>query len=103
MTYKELERNGKSAKGKMYLLKYFNKDKLTFREACIAKCYECMGMYIDGKVDCGIKDCPLYPFMPFRKGTKQAMRKMSDKQKKKISLNLHKKTDSNTVASHNNA
>jgi len=103
MTYKELKRNGKSAKGKMHLLKYLNGETTTIRGAALAKCYECMNMYADGKVDCGIKDCPLYPFMPFRKGAKQVMRKMSEEQKKKASLNLHKKTDPNTVVSHNNA
>lgn len=39
--------------------------KLTRAAAMKAKCYECMNGYIDGRVDCGIKDCPLYPWMPF--------------------------------------
>jgi hypothetical protein len=25
-----------------------------------------MGYYADGKMDCIVKDCPLYPFMPYK-------------------------------------
>jgi hypothetical protein len=31
------------------------------------KCHECMGGYTDGREDCGVKVCALYPWMPYRK------------------------------------
>jgi len=62
----DIETIGKSARGQKELLKHLNGEKLTFRQAIIANCYDCMGYYVDGKVDCELKDCPLYPFMPFR-------------------------------------
>lgn len=54
------------SRGRTELLKYLNGVRLTQRQAIIAKCFECMGGYVDGKVDCKIADCPLYPFMPFK-------------------------------------
>jgi hypothetical protein len=49
--------------------KEFNKhelgERLTFRQMILAKCYECMGKYADGKADCSIPVCPLYPMMPY--------------------------------------
>jgi len=59
--------NGIKARGSKELKKYFAGGRLTQRQMILAKCYECMGGYADGKVDCGIKDCPLYPLMPYRK------------------------------------
>ena len=37
-------------------------------EAISLKCEECMNEYIDGRRDCEIPLCPLYPYMPY-KGT----------------------------------
>jgi hypothetical protein len=34
--------------------------------AIIAKCYDCMGFYADGTMDCECPLCPLYPWMPYR-------------------------------------
>ena len=59
-----IKRNGKRAKGKQELIKYLEGGKLTYKQAVLAKCYECTGYCIDGRIDCGISDCPLYPFMP---------------------------------------
>jgi hypothetical protein len=52
--------------GKTTLLKYLYGDKLTRNAAITAKCCDCMGYYIDGRADCETKECPLYPFMPYR-------------------------------------
>jgi hypothetical protein len=35
--------------------------------AMLSKCHNCTGGYIDGKVDCEVEACELYPWMPFRK------------------------------------
>ena len=58
---------GKMARGRNELIKHREGKKLTYRQAALAKCYDCMGGYQDGKVDCEIPNCSLYPFMPFRK------------------------------------
>jgi hypothetical protein len=40
---------------------------LSFKGAILAQCYECNG-YEEGGVDCLGVSCPLYQFMPYRKG-----------------------------------
>ena len=56
--------------GKKELLKYKNGNSLSRKEAIIAKCYDCCGCFQDGKFDCLIDDCPLYPWMAY-KGLKE--------------------------------
>jgi hypothetical protein len=70
--------------GKAYLLKYLGGQKLSARQSAIAKCCDCMGYYVDGRMDCKMPDCPLYPFMPYREGEKYKTRTMSEETKKKI-------------------
>jgi hypothetical protein len=55
------------ARGEKELNKYIDGKKLTLRQMILAKCFECMGNYDDGKVDCELSDCPLYPMMPYGK------------------------------------
>lgn len=40
--------------------------KLSRTQAIKAKCYDCMGMYKDGKEDCLTPECPLYKWMAYR-------------------------------------
>jgi hypothetical protein len=42
-------------------------EKITMKKAILHHCHECLGYYIDGKVDCENVKCPLYAFMPYRK------------------------------------
>jgi len=58
---------GKFAKGRKEILRYFHGLKLTPRQAIVAKCYDCMAYFADGKNDCEMKYCPLYDFMPYKK------------------------------------
>jgi hypothetical protein len=58
--------NAISAQGRTELLKHVAGKRLTRNQAIKAKCYDCMGGYTDGKQDCRIHVCPLYPFMPYR-------------------------------------
>lgn len=58
---------GIKAKGKNELAKHLKGEKLTFKQAVLARCYDCTGGYTDGKYSCGIPHCPLHPFMPYRK------------------------------------
>ncbi len=39
--------------------------RLTMKQMILAKCYDCMGKYADGKADCKIPECSLYPVMPY--------------------------------------
>ena len=39
--------------------------KLSLKQAILAKCADCLCNYADGKIDCKIPECPLYPFMPY--------------------------------------
>ncbi len=39
----------------------------SMKKAVLAKCKDCMGNYVDGRLDCGIDDCSLYHWMPYGK------------------------------------
>ena len=51
--------------GQKHLLAHMDGKRLSFKQGIQAKCYECMNGFIDGKADCRIHDCPLYPWMPY--------------------------------------
>ena len=73
-----IRKYGKTAKGKKELLKHLSGGKLTFKQAIFAKCYDCMNYFSDGKIDCKIPSCPLYPFMAYKEN------------REKISTKTHK-------------
>ena len=58
--------DGKKAQGAKEMKKHEVGLRLTHRQAILAKCYECTNGYLDGKDDCSIPNCPLYPMMPYR-------------------------------------
>ena len=65
ITATNLERM-KSAKGKAQFIKFAEGKQISPTEAIRAKCYDCQAYYEDsGNRDCGIHDCPLYPFNPY--------------------------------------
>ena len=53
------------ALGGKELNKHIDGGKLTLKQMIRAKCFECCGNYADGKDDCYLPDCPLYPMMPY--------------------------------------
>ena len=57
-----------SSRGKTNLLKYFKGERLTQRQAIIAKCCDCMAYHIDGRIDCRTPHCSLYPWFPYKRG-----------------------------------
>lgn len=57
---------GIKARGGNELQKHLMGERLTQRQMILAKCYDCMNGYLDGKLDCEIKECPLYPLMQYR-------------------------------------
>ena len=73
--YEEVEEYGRKMLGKKYLLNYLAGSRLTPMQAIYATCYECMGYFADGGMDCKIEDCPNYPFMRFNPHRRTAKRK----------------------------
>ena len=57
MTYETIE-SMPLAKGKQELLNHLNNEKLTLKQAVMAKCYDCCGYYQDGKLPCTSKNAP---------------------------------------------
>ncbi|PLX67812.1 MAG: hypothetical protein C0603_06735 [Denitrovibrio sp.] len=67
---REIEQQGKQAKGKRHLLAKLRGEKITRGEAIQANCYECCGFYADSPVqDCGITTCALHDYMPYKDKT----------------------------------
>ncbi|MDO9228369.1 MAG: hypothetical protein Q7U03_02270 [Syntrophales bacterium] len=62
----EIEAHGLAAKGRKELIRHLEGKPLQRGQAIMGKCYDCMGYYSDGKLDCLIPACPLYSFMPYR-------------------------------------
>jgi len=62
----EIQKYGKiSARGHTEIAAFFGGKKLSPLQAIKAYCYDCMGYYADGIVDCENPLCPLYPQMPY--------------------------------------
>lgn len=57
---------GKKAIGRADLEKFLAGQKITRAGVLKAKCYDCTCGYVDGIGDCGVTDCPMYSFMPYR-------------------------------------
>ena len=55
------------SRGKTCILKHLSGEKLTQRQAIIGKCCDCMAYNTDGRIDCQMPHCTLYPWMPYRK------------------------------------
>jgi hypothetical protein len=62
---KNIQLYGKKARGQKELLKHLSGQKLTFKQAIYAKCYDWMNYFSDGKVDCNMPHCSLAPFMAY--------------------------------------
>jgi len=62
----DISKIGMVAKGKKELIKFLRGERLTQRQIIYAKCYDCMGYYADGKVDCLVQTCPLYQLFPYK-------------------------------------
>jgi hypothetical protein len=82
-----------SHRGKKELVTHLSGGKISATQAIRAKCYECCGYYVDGAQDCGMPDCPLYPFNKFgevfknrpkkkRNVSKEVIERMAEARKK---------------------
>jgi hypothetical protein len=88
--YENIEKYGRTLKTKINFLSYLDGKKLTLLQAVKCKCYDCTGYYADGKTDCGLKACPLYPWMPY--GEKEAkVKKILTADQKKAVVDRFKK------------
>jgi len=85
--YNYIQEHGAYNQGRTELLKHLNKESISKNEAIKAKCYDCMGYGIDGRIDCKVVTCPLYPWMPYKKGGAKKTRILSEEHKKKIASN----------------
>jgi len=61
----DIKRHGKTARGKQELIKHLEGGRLTLKQATLAKCYDCLCYMVDGRQDCKMPKCSLYPFMTF--------------------------------------
>ncbi len=77
---KDIERFGKASTGKRYLIRHLKGEKITLKQAILSKCFDCCGFYVDGKHDCLIPECPLYPFMPYRLNKEKIKKIRTEKQ-----------------------
>ena len=59
------------SRGRKFLLAHYDGERLTASQAIIAKCCDCMCYHTDGRIDCELDHCPLYPWMPFKKTRKE--------------------------------
>ena len=64
---KEVEEHWTSSSGKTKYLKLLNNEHISRNDAIEAKCADCNSGYVDGREDCKVTLCPLYPFMPYNK------------------------------------
>jgi len=62
----EIVKKAPSGKGKTSYIKYLSGIKLSATPSIESKCYDCQGYYVDGRTDCKMPDCPLYPWMPYK-------------------------------------
>ncbi len=77
---RDINQFGIKAKGRKELLAYLNGQEISKKAAILAKCYDCCGGYCDGRHDCVIPSCSLYPYMPYRKEKSKTKRVKSEKQ-----------------------
>jgi len=80
-----VEKNGTAARGKREYLAFLRGEHLTLKQRVLANCYECTGMYTDGREDCDqMETCVFHVYMPYRKGGVMKVRTMSEDMKTKL-------------------
>jgi len=84
----QIEERGMLAKGKKELVAHMEGRPQSKGQALLAKCYDCMGYYSDGKTDCCIISCPLYPYMPYKEGGARRTRTLTDEQREAVATRL---------------
>ena len=80
----QVEKYGLNMRDKKYLIAHLSGETLTPTQAINAKCYECMGLYADGKMDCKIPECPAYPYMRYNPDRIVKKRVLTDEQREAL-------------------
>lgn len=65
-------------KGVELLKKYAAGGDLTRKESMLAKCADCMANYVDGRADCHVPTCPMYPYRPYQRDGGEEVPEESD-------------------------
>ena len=71
-----IRKDGLKARGKEELITHLQGGRLTHRQAIQAHCYDCMGYFADGRADCEMPRCPLYPFMNFNRNKNKRVKRV---------------------------
>ncbi|MGD0233346.1 MAG: hypothetical protein ABSC55_02295 [Syntrophorhabdales bacterium] len=80
-----VEKNGTAARGKREYLAFLRGEHLTLKQRVLANCYECTGMYTDGREDCDqMETCVFHVYMPYRKNGAMKERTLSGETKAKL-------------------
>lgn len=67
---KQVEGSKQSA-GKTEYLRFLRGEKISLLAAVKAKCFDCCAYFEVGREDCGVEDCPLYPWMAYGKARRE--------------------------------
>ena len=87
----DIQNHGGSCKGRQDLIAHLEGKPLCASKALKAKCYDCMGFFADGRIDCAMPDCPLYPFMIYNPNkSKRRTKTFSEEQKANLSERMSK-------------
>ena len=83
---KQIEATGSQIPGVRLLVKHLYGEKISRGQAMTAKCADCMGCYVDGRIDCEVPECPMYNYMPYRakKEKPKGGKILSEEQKAKM-------------------
>lgn len=79
-----IKKHGTTARGKKEYLAFLRGESLTMKQRVLANCFQCTGMYTDGREDCQMEECTLHVYMPYRKGGVVKVRTMSEDTKAKM-------------------
>jgi hypothetical protein len=94
-----IEKHGTTAQGKKEYLAFLRGDNLTMKQRVLANCFQCTGMYTDGREDCQMEECTFHVYMPYRKGGVVKVRTVSEETKAKMrEARLRKGSKIKTVA-----
>jgi hypothetical protein len=87
-----VQKSGKASAGKTNLVKHLKGERLTQRQAILAKCCDCMCYHADGRLDCRMPHCSLYPFRPYKEDPAVSSRKVISSRRRGAAPHLSKLT-----------
>ena len=87
-------------KGQREYERFMRSERLTHRQSILAQCFVCNGMN-EGGDDCKGASCPLYQFMPYRKGRVKKVLSEKEKQQRIESLKRAREIKNNIFSSVN--